>query len=188
MRTECSKVPHIAQFHAAEAAAQEKSCEQLPEGVQDIDEPSRDSVSLIPAYAQANTELMRLQEVSLKSLKFEIRHLQEESESCLGTLQYEFQTLCGHLILSCTMDDCMQITTRPRADYIDTVQKGAIKPRMRAMVVDWLIDVADDFRMVTETLYLTVAHFDRCGKSQSMINPAPHSRSCAAYKTQAGWA
>lgn len=56
----------------------------------------------------------------------------------------------------------VQITSRPRSDYMDAVQKS-IKPRMRTMVIDWIIDVADDTRMVTETLYLTVAYFDRCG-------------------------
>ena len=56
----------------------------------------------------------------------------------------------------------MQMASRPRADYMDKVQKN-IRPSMRSIVIDWLIEVADDFRMVTETLYLTVAYFDRCG-------------------------
>ena len=51
---------------------------------------------------------------------------------------------------------------RPRTDYMLSVQDN-MRPSTRTVVVDWLIEVADDFRMVTETLYLTVSHFDRCG-------------------------
>jgi cyclin-A len=32
---------------------------------------------------------------------------------------------------------------------------------MRAVLVDWLVEVADDFRLSTETLYLAIAHMDR---------------------------
>ena len=53
----------VLNFCAVAAVQDEKRCKQLPAGVQDIDEPSRDPVSLIPAYAQANTDLMRHQEV-----------------------------------------------------------------------------------------------------------------------------
>ena len=51
---------------------------------------------------------------------------------------------------------------RPRTDYMLSVQDN-MRPSTRTVVVDWLIEVADDFRMVTETLYLTDSHFDRCG-------------------------
>lgn len=69
-----------------------------------------------------------------------------------------------------SLGHCMQMTSGSSADYMDTVQKN-IKPRMRTLVIDWLIDVADDFRMVTESLYLTVAHFDRCGKTFQALVP-----------------
>lgn len=56
----------------------------------------------------------------------------------------------------------MQMVFRPRTDYMLSVQDN-MRPSTRTVVVDWLIEVADDFRMVTETLYLTVSYFDRCG-------------------------
>jgi cyclin A len=32
---------------------------------------------------------------------------------------------------------------------------------MRAVLIDWLVDVAEEYKLVTETLYLTVAYIDR---------------------------
>ena len=38
---------------------------------------------------------------------------------------------------------------------------GPIKPRMRNFLVDWLIEVHQQFSLIQETLYLTVAILDR---------------------------
>jgi cyclin-A len=32
---------------------------------------------------------------------------------------------------------------------------------MRATLIDWLVEVAEEYKLVTETLYLTVAYLDR---------------------------
>jgi cyclin-A len=55
---------------------------------------------------------------------------------------------------------CLQMKYRARPDYIQTIQRRVTK-YMRKTLVDWLIDVAEDFRLVTESLYLTVAYIDR---------------------------
>ncbi|XP_022952415.1 G2/mitotic-specific cyclin C13-1-like [Cucurbita moschata] len=34
-------------------------------------------------------------------------------------------------------------------------------PRFREILVDWLIDVAEEYKLVSDTLYLTVSHIDR---------------------------
>ena len=39
--------------------------------------------------------------------------------------------------------------------------KSAIKPRMRNFLVDWLVEVHQQFSLIQETLYLTVAILDR---------------------------
>ncbi len=44
-------------------------------------------------------------------------------------------------------------------NYLVDVQKN-IKPRMRATVIDWLVEVAKDFRLQDRTLYLSVKYFD----------------------------
>jgi cyclin-A len=44
--------------------------------------------------------------------------------------------------------------------YIPTVQKD-ITPHMRAILVDWLVEVAQEYRVHDDTLFLTVAYLDR---------------------------
>ncbi|KAH1215207.1 Cyclin-A1-1 [Glycine max] len=49
---------------------------------------------------------------------------------------------------------------RPSTDFMDTIQKD-INVSMRAILVDWLVEVAEEYRLVPETLYLTVNYLDR---------------------------
>ncbi|XP_047049609.1 cyclin-A3-2-like [Lolium rigidum] len=49
---------------------------------------------------------------------------------------------------------------RPAADYIEAVQAD-VTPNMRAILVDWLVEVAEEYKLVADTLYLTVAYVDR---------------------------
>lgn len=46
-------------------------------------------------------------------------------------------------------------------NYMDTLQKNTIHPKMRAILVDWLVDVHLKFKLVPETLFLTVNLIDR---------------------------
>lgn len=36
-----------------------------------------------------------------------------------------------------------------------------ISPIMRAILVDWLVEVLEEYKLVSDTLYLTVNHIDR---------------------------
>jgi cyclin-A len=54
----------------------------------------------------------------------------------------------------------MQIRNRPSPNYLETVQK-TVTSDMRAVLIDWLVEVAEEYKLVTETLYLTVAYLDR---------------------------
>lgn len=49
---------------------------------------------------------------------------------------------------------------QPSSDYVDKVQ-SKITSHMRAVLIDWLIEVSDEFKLVTETLYLAIAYIDR---------------------------
>lgn len=48
-----------------------------------------------------------------------------------------------------------------REDYLNKASGTAILPKMRAVLVDWLIQVHQQFNLLQETLYLTVAILDR---------------------------
>ncbi|XP_011029106.1 PREDICTED: putative cyclin-A3-1 [Populus euphratica] len=49
---------------------------------------------------------------------------------------------------------------RPLPDYIEKVQKD-VSPNMRGILVDWLVEVAEEYKIVSDTLYLTVSYIDR---------------------------
>ncbi|KAM0868309.1 hypothetical protein ACQ4PT_041429 [Festuca glaucescens] len=49
---------------------------------------------------------------------------------------------------------------RPSPDFVETTQKD-IDTSMRAILIDWLVEVTDEYRLVPETLYLTVSYIDR---------------------------
>ncbi|XP_021717819.1 cyclin-A1-4 [Chenopodium quinoa] len=49
---------------------------------------------------------------------------------------------------------------RPATDFIEKIQKD-INASMRAILIDWLVEVAEEYRLVPDTLYLTVNYIDR---------------------------
>ncbi|XP_077251039.1 cyclin A1;1 [Tasmannia lanceolata] len=49
---------------------------------------------------------------------------------------------------------------RPSTDFMEGIQKD-INASMRAILIDWLVEVAEEYRLVPDTLYLTVNYIDR---------------------------
>ncbi|XP_078174485.1 cyclin-A1-4-like [Carex rostrata] len=49
---------------------------------------------------------------------------------------------------------------RPSVDFLETIQTD-INPSMRAILIDWLVEVAEEYRLVPDTLYLTINFIDR---------------------------
>ncbi|KAG6497681.1 cyclin-A1-4-like [Zingiber officinale] len=49
---------------------------------------------------------------------------------------------------------------RPSTDFMEMIQKD-INASMRSILVDWLVEVAEEYRLVPDTLYLTVNYIDR---------------------------
>ncbi|KAK1371165.1 Cyclin-A1-1 like [Heracleum sosnowskyi] len=60
-----------------------------------------------------------------------------------------------------------EVKKRPSTDFMETVQKD-INASMRAILVDWLVEVAEEYKLVPETLYLTVNYVDRYLSGNSM--------------------
>ena len=50
---------------------------------------------------------------------------------------------------------------RPKTKYINIYQED-INPRVRAILVDWLVEVMDEYSLRLETLFAAVNYFDRC--------------------------
>ncbi|KAG2621724.1 cyclin-A3-1-like [Panicum virgatum] len=49
---------------------------------------------------------------------------------------------------------------RPRSDYIEAVQSD-VTANMRTILVDWLVEVAEEYKLVADTLYLAISYVDR---------------------------
>ncbi|KAI3925837.1 hypothetical protein MKX01_003396 [Papaver californicum] len=56
---------------------------------------------------------------------------------------------------------------RPKPDYIEKVQID-VTMTMRGILVDWLVEVAEEYKVVSETLYLAVSYVDRYLSSKSI--------------------
>lgn len=54
----------------------------------------------------------------------------------------------------------MEPKRRPLANFIETVQKD-VTANMRGILVDWLVEVAEEYKLVSDTFYLTVSYIDR---------------------------
>ncbi|KAJ9166692.1 hypothetical protein P3X46_021402 [Hevea brasiliensis] len=55
-------------------------------------------------------------------------------------------------------NECMK--KRPSIDFMERIQKD-INASMRAILIDWLVEVAEEYRLVPDTLFLTVNYIDR---------------------------
>ena len=63
-----------------------------------------------------------------------------------------FTTQCSIFLLF------LQAKTPIKASYMEGYK---VKPSMRTVLIDWLVEVHGRFKLIQETLYLTVAIMDR---------------------------
>lgn len=54
----------------------------------------------------------------------------------------------------------MEANRRPLPDYLEKIQKD-VTANMRGILVDWLVEVAEEYKLLSDTLYLTVSYIDR---------------------------
>ncbi|KAJ7967533.1 Cyclin [Quillaja saponaria] len=54
----------------------------------------------------------------------------------------------------------MEANRRPLPNYMENIQYDVTK-NMREILVDWLVEVAEQYKLVSDTLYLTVSYIDR---------------------------
>ena len=66
-----------------------------------------------------------------------------------GTQSFSLQSLCA-----------LQRRLRPSTAYMEAVQQD-INPVMRSILVDWLVEVAQEYKLVSDTLFLAVSFLDR---------------------------
>uniref|UniRef100_A0A7N0TT11 B-like cyclin n=1 Tax=Kalanchoe fedtschenkoi TaxID=63787 RepID=A0A7N0TT11_KALFE len=52
-----------------------------------------------------------------------------------------------------------ELYRRPNSDFMETKQRD-ISQSMRGILIDWLVEVSEEYKLVPDTLYLTVYHID----------------------------
>lgn len=55
----------------------------------------------------------------------------------------------------------MEAKRRPLSDYLEKIQNGGVSADMRGLVIDRLVEVAEEHNLLPDILYLTVSYFDR---------------------------
>lgn len=55
---------------------------------------------------------------------------------------------------------CLQLLNRPNPKFLEAVQYD-MTPHMRCILVDWLVEVAQEYRLTSDTLHLTINMLDR---------------------------
>ena len=67
-------------------------------------------------------------------------------------------------MLLCTIADSqcetLQRQKRPSTAYMETLQRD-IQPNMRAILMDWVVEVAAEYKLVSDTLFLAASFVDR---------------------------
>ncbi|XWS27164.1 hypothetical protein CRYUN_Cryun26dG0091600 [Craigia yunnanensis] len=53
-----------------------------------------------------------------------------------------------------------ELNHRPSTNYMEQLQQD-ITPSMRGILIDWLVEVSEEYKLVPDTLYLTVSLIDR---------------------------
>ncbi|KAF8025029.1 hypothetical protein BT93_F2015 [Corymbia citriodora subsp. variegata] len=61
----------------------------------------------------------------------------------------------------------MEPKRRPLPDYMEKVQND-ISPNMRGILVDWLVGVAEEYQLLSDTLYLSISYIDRFLSSNAL--------------------
>ena len=54
----------------------------------------------------------------------------------------------------------VQLKRRPTTTYMESVQSD-INPMMRSILLDWLVEVGMEYRLTSDTLFLSAAYIDR---------------------------
>ena len=85
---------------------------------------------------------------------------------------------CRHYVkdIYCYMRS-LQFRYPLKKSFID--EQGEINETMRAILVDWLVEVADEYKLLPDTLYLCVNYIDRCLDNMPVSKPKLQLLGCA---------
>ncbi|KAK9814321.1 hypothetical protein WJX72_004031 [[Myrmecia] bisecta] len=87
----------------------------------------------------------------------------------IDALEQEDQLACSEYIND-IMHHLFQAETRrrPSTTYMETLQRD-INATMRGILVDWLVEVAQEYKLVSDTLYIAVGFIDRYLSAREVV-------------------
>lgn len=53
-------------------------------------------------------------------------------------------------------------------DYIEKVQRD-VNPNMRGILVDWLVEVSEEYKLCSDTLFMSISYIDRFLSTNALI-------------------
>ncbi|GFZ10188.1 similar to CYCLIN A3;4 [Actinidia rufa] len=159
----CSRVTRLAKKRAAEAMADLESQQKQPATKKrvvlgdlqnssnrptimdlgsDPNPKCRSKKKVKKTVTDAATTITTTQEIDAKS---------EDPQMCGAYVSEIYQYL---------HDMEREAKRRPLPNYIEKVQKD-VTPKMRGVLVDWLVEVSEEYKLCSITLFLSISYIDR---------------------------
>ncbi len=144
--------------------------EPLPSGVRDIDAGEEDDPTLVSCYARPVYK--HLMEVEVRSAALPSPSFPPGQRRCfsppeqgavpasLQTLEaFPYTSLAAHSTPASCSPCPPQQKYRPDPQYM--THQNDINANMRGILVDWLVEVSEEYKLHTETLFLSINYIDR---------------------------
>jgi hypothetical protein len=81
---------------------------------------------------------------------------------CTFSIEVYIQSFCCiHFRIDDSQSDQSSLQVRSRPERFTLDHQREVTPKMRSILVDWLVDVAEEYRLTSETLFLAVNYLDR---------------------------
>lgn len=126
-----------------------------------IDNGDSSVLDSLQRRANANLRISEDSDVEGAKWKKDATAPMEIDTICDVDNNYEDTQLCATLASDIYMHlREAETRKRPATDFLEKMQKD-VNPSMRAILIDWLVEVAEEYRLVPDTLYLTVNYIDR---------------------------
>ncbi|XP_062177749.1 cyclin-A3-4-like [Alnus glutinosa] len=83
-----------------------------------------------------------------------------EEETAVSSMVHPLKCAYSNSIYKHLQAQEMEVSRRPLPGYMESVQND-VAPYMREILLDWLVEVAEEYKLVPDTLYLTASYIDR---------------------------
>ncbi|XP_057468954.1 putative cyclin-A3-1 [Actinidia eriantha] len=159
----CSRVTRLARKRAAEAMADLESQQKQPATKKRVVLGDLQNSSNRPAIMNLGSD----PNPKCRSKK-KVKKAETDAATTITTTQdidvkSEDPQMCGAYVSEIYQylhDMEREAKRRPLPNYIEKVQKD-VTPKMRGVLVDWLVEVSEEYKLCSITLFLSISYIDR---------------------------